>query len=354
MTNINLKNIDIHYFIEYIIKKEQKKNCELCGHLDCFSIDKTKNTFKCFSCAKTGSIIDFYMHYKNIRSTNFAILQLNVISKEQLFVEKKLNFEKILIVESGIQKFADSDTQKIYEFIFQYLHQNQNQSFGKKYVENRGFGEDVYNSYFAYINNTDKLKSALKYNFETEILEKSGLFTTKFELIFRFHKLLMFYRFNNKIYYIQGRNINEFSTHKYQFLKSVKQICFNIDILKKIEPNSDLVVCEGVIDCLTNQYLLNRNAISINSITSYAKLTSELFLKTCRIKNLTIIVSLDNELHNLNTQNSIKSIEKILTENDIKFRSDTILENTIYKDVNDLVLKKDYKDKYDFLKFIDM
>ena len=42
--------------------------CPLCYHKDCFTIYPANNTFHCFSCERSGSIIDFEMFMKKIDS----------------------------------------------------------------------------------------------------------------------------------------------------------------------------------------------------------------------------------------------------------------------------------------------
>lgn len=69
-------NVEIVTYIEAEVGQQAKKvgsdtyrisPCPLCGHNDCFTLYPKDNSWHCFSCDRSGTVIDFELHHKGLK-----------------------------------------------------------------------------------------------------------------------------------------------------------------------------------------------------------------------------------------------------------------------------------------------
>lgn len=266
------------------------------------------NSFYCFATNQGGDLIKFYQDFKGIdireavkdlsewlnignittyRETKpkaeFKTIQNNEI--DLLIWEREFFEERKYILEVETELNQDQIKSSIYQMILDQRKEIQSKIFESLYYFNKekGLDELIYNyligSERGLCENTIehfKLFSihSIKENFEflkdsfcKEDLIISGLFKNKY-FLFSKHRLIIPYIEAGKITYLRGRYFYEGEFKPNNFGKYIglnnwsntlsPKRFFNIDILKDLKPNNDIVISEGEFDCMIS----NQNQIS--------------------------------------------------------------------------------------------
>jgi len=140
--------------------KHHLKECPFCNGHDCFSIQKTGESFKCFQCDKSGDIFDFVHHYHGL-SENEALQHAAGLAGITLEQKKKI--------------VRLNTTEKIFAAAAEYYHQHLQGNGGKSYfVDRRGHSQAILDNLL--IGYTDgKLCDYLLERFSLEDVLESGL-----------------------------------------------------------------------------------------------------------------------------------------------------------------------------------
>ncbi len=138
-----------------------------------FSVSKTKEIFKCFGCGKSGNAISFVMEHEKfsyIEAMKWFAARYGIeIEEEQVSPEillQKQSAESLSIINQNAQKF----------YTAQLLNGEEN-NIGKQYVEERGFQNDILNTFqIGYApSNSNLAKQLEEQQFQKEYIVKSGI-----------------------------------------------------------------------------------------------------------------------------------------------------------------------------------
>lgn len=241
---------------------EVKKHKALCFmHNDqhpSLSFNTKKNMFFCFVCDKGGGPIKLVQEYNNYSFQEACIWLGKVFCiwwpKDESHVymkalhprplqrtPKKTDQEKHIDYEIGewiVEHAVLSDVAK--HFLFE------ERKYRKDVVESLRIGSLTY---------PERLTEALTRTFGFEKCEKSGFFYRRRDGLQLFYQapclLFPYYDENGGLYCIQSRFLGDKDKRdRFKFLKDIKQRLFNRQILKDMQPNEPLYVCEGVTDCI--------------------------------------------------------------------------------------------------------
>lgn len=140
-----------------------------------------------------------------------------------------------------------------------------------------------------------------------------------------------FYDKAGNIMYIQGRTLNpEFDkTYKYVNLSGVETIPFNLPLLKELHDDDDLVITEGVTDCISC-CLMGKNAVGIIGAYGFKKEYAEL------LKNFKINIIPDNDKN----KTGEKFAEKIREYFHAIGKTITVHSLIGYKDISEYYMNK--------------
>lgn len=103
-----------------------------------------------------------------------------------------------------------------------------------------------------YFGDPDEIVKELKQKYTKTELIASGLFNEKLNFIFRYHRVLIFYKKNGKIVYMRGRNYpsdNRKAKYIGLFGFQSKHI-FNFDNLSNLRKGQELYIMEGAYDVM--------------------------------------------------------------------------------------------------------
>ncbi len=269
-----------------------------------FKVYKDTNLGVCFGgCTKTKAInsIQLYQHLYNV-DFRTAVSDLTGIennnNREVVVVKKQAS-------KHQIKQLAKPGHREIYQHLFEYVHGNICQQQGIDYVAKRWVSERNYYLNFAFTgaNQLDYgvLSNHMKKVYDLELLKESGLFNQRGNLVFGTDTpLLMFYRLNNEVYYIEARRIDESKeVSKYKCLQgNIKQPPFNYDCIKAmsrvIKSDRILYVNEGVFDCLSN-IEMGRAAIATGGTSKIELFQSDKCIQALKRYEISVVVNFDNE-----------------------------------------------------------
>lgn len=278
------------------------------------------NSFYCFATSQGGDIIKFYQDYKRIDTKEavkelsewlnigtipynknneservfktFQNSELKLLSWEKEFYNER---EAILEAETDLEQeqiklnICDmilqmrKDTQsKIYEALYQFNYSKVMNEDIYNYLtgKERGLTDKTISDFKLFsINSIKENIEFLKDNFEREEIILSGLFKNKY-FLFTKHRLIIPYIEAGKITYLRGRYFFEGEFKPENFGKYIglnnwtntlsPKRFFNIDILTKIRPFTDLVITEGEFDSMiVNQN--NTSALGIAGVSNFPK-----------------------------------------------------------------------------------
>lgn len=298
------------------------------------SFDTRTNRYKCFACGEKGTNIDLVMKLLNydikaacefITGQSYSNTDEKKepcpVLKDHTYV-KQNNFQNIPQKnKKNEKKINNSNNDKINTKIYSDFINMLDNSDAIDYLAKRRISAKIVQKY--QIKNLPKgtkkqaeIKARLEQKYSQEELTQSGLFaiSQKTNAIYnRFfaHRLIIPIIQNGQIVSLQARAIDDgVNVHsKYNNLKNNVKI-FNLDILDQISVGSTIVICEGIIDCLSFSRLCY-NAIAIGSSANVGKLDKSIIEK---LKNFDIIVAGDCDRAGGQMN---QKIQKLLDDNNI-------------------------------------
>lgn len=244
--------------------------CWLHGDKDpSLSFDVRKNRWKCFGCDASGGVIGL-VTAKTGRffpdACQWLCDEFNITVNSHY---KKRRYTRKTIVQTIVTDSCLPDTE-----VYQWIIDNAGISeAAKRYIVNqRHFPEAIIEYYkIRSSSNKDGLLQKCIDKFGEERLIKSGVvkirknkYGDEFIGFVWFGDVILFpyYNYNKGIEYIQARKIDSSSTCKYINLNDIETIPFNMQIISNLSYGDTVVICEGVMDCISLG-LLGRNAIGI-------------------------------------------------------------------------------------------
>ena len=335
-------------------KDGQEKNASM-------SFDISTNRYKCFACNLNGNNIDLVM---KILNCNFmkAIEFITNDSYNKKTSYNQNNIKPTTTITTSKKKHSPTLYHDVYKSFINLLDDKH----AIDYLESRNISAHITLKY--------KIKNLPNdYNKQVEILKQlqklysnnklidSGLYglsskTNNLYNKFYNHRLIISYIENNKILSLQGRCIDDDISvkSKYLYLQASPTNIYNLDILNSLKAMNNIIICEGVIDCLSWE-TLGENAIAIGSAGNIAKLDKDIIAKLSR---LNIYIAGDNDTSGLNMNNSIS---KLLDNNNIiKYSSvdlpsiaKSFYVNNNCNDINDILqnIKIEAISNYKFCKY---
>lgn len=237
-------------------------------------LDVKTNRYKCFACGVHGSVLDLYMEVKGV-DLKTAIADLGGIKHIQTHPRPT--------------DFPDKDNVKVYEALRDICPKELPEEYltyliGKK----RGLNLGVIKQFGLFgLTDYQKADKSLKESFSLEALKRAGVVNEKGNLIFYRHTLIVPFYESNQILYLQGRAIDD--THpKYLNLLGIDKPIFNAGILRKLNDNEKVYLCEGVFDAirLTQE---GYNAVGLLGVTDFTGDDVEMFLP------FNVVIALDND-----------------------------------------------------------
>ncbi|MGI6343342.1 MAG: DNA primase [Bacteroidales bacterium] len=226
-----------------------------------FFVSPSKGIFKCFGCGKAGNPISFVMEHEKYTypealrylAKKYGIPIEETVETEQQIAERTEKESIYLVTEFALKFFKK-----------QLWETDEGKSVGLSYFRERGFNDSVIEKFeLGYSPNAwDALtKAALENGYSKEVLEKSGLSTSKNDKMFdRFRGRVIFpiYNQSGKVIGFGGRTL---STDKNQakYLNSPETLIYNksstlygLNIAKHaIVANDMCYLVEGYTDVLS-------------------------------------------------------------------------------------------------------
>jgi len=317
-------------FIKSIYKNEKSPSLK---------IYPNTNSYFCFATNKGGDLIDFYSDYCNVdKSTSikeisdlFGIRKVEFnseyrenkpfISENSPPVYNLLNSEKeyflerscIIEYDSGIAKNeAEKLTfdlileqrktiqRKVFKALYEFCISKNIEDRAYKYLtgKDRGLDKLSLHSFKIFtIHSGRETINFLKDTFERDEIILAGLFSKKY-FIFSKHRIVIPYIEGGEITYLRGRyfyngNSKPESFGKYIGLNNYSKTLspkrfYNIDLLKTLVPNSDLILSEGEFDSIIANQTGN-NCIGISGVSNFPRNQIEL------LKPFNIYLAFDND-----------------------------------------------------------
>ena len=256
------------------------------------SFRPSNNTFKCFGCGKSGTVIDLVMLKERI-DTGEAIR----ILKEKYGPPPNQTKHSALQLAGTRAEVEITDTkyQKLLKQVFEYFCRcvKQNSS-ALSYLPNRGIrsAELLEEFQIGYCDNSllRKLPTGKEGQTIRSLLKETGLLSEKGRLIFQNSLVFPIFDTKGNIVNIYGRRIAEkrgLSNHIY--LPGKHRSIFN---LKALESSKEIILCESVIDALSFWVHGFRNAVcsyGTNGLTDeHLKLFKEHKMKK-------VLIAFDND-----------------------------------------------------------
>lgn len=321
--------IDIAKRLGLEIDKNNKTICPF--HKDInpsLSFNTEENYYHCFACGAGGD---------NIKLVK-EILNCNFKEAIKFITGNEYNASDTKKIPNKYIKYSDYSS--IYKTFINLLKNEEAIEYLKKrcITENQVINHNIKNIPLKKEEQLNIINELLKYYNEADLI-KSGIVSksTKYQTLYLFHfrhrLIIPYFDIDGKtITSIQGRIIddNAENSPKYLFNKNSKDSIYNID---KINSNiKDIVLCEGVIDCLSLERI-GFTAISLSGVTKYNLINQYDILKNYNIYSFSdndkAGEKLIKDLYNLDnykgkfkiesfTDKSIKDINQLLTSINIK------------------------------------
>lgn len=224
-----------------------------------FSVNPSKQIYKCFGCGEGGDALSFLM---KINNQSFG----EVIKEQAEFFGIPLpsNMQKAQEAR-GIKQQVLEAMKAASDFYMRNLLLDKTSN-GYQYIKNRGFDDSVINRYKLGLapNSYEALVNALKKDFSMDILEKAGLVIKRESsngYIDRFKNRLMISIFDEKgnIVAFGARAIEDGQTPKY--LNSSETIAYNKSHIlyglyhakEAIKKDDAVIIMEGYFDVISAQ-----------------------------------------------------------------------------------------------------
>lgn len=224
-----------------------------------FSVNQSKQIYKCFGCGEGGDVISFLM-----KITNQSFSEVIKEQAEILGIKLPGNFEKSKEAQSLKIKVLES-LKAASEFFTRNLLLDKT-SQGYQYIKKRGFDDAIITRYKLGLapNSYDALQNSLKKDFPLDVLEHAGLIIKRENTpgyIDRFRNRIMISIFNEKgdVVAFGARAIEDGQSPKY--LNSPETIVYNkSNILyglyhakDAIKNEDSVIIMEGYFDVISAQ-----------------------------------------------------------------------------------------------------
>lgn len=257
------------------------------------------NSYFCFATGKGGDVINFYADYKRIELKE-AIRELgdnyNYDSREPIKILRKkkekmdqTQIKEVEVIQKEIYAELKSFFKVLPDVVLDYLR-------GSK----RGLTDESIKKFgLFYICDVDKAVIHLKGKFDLKELGLSGLFNQQNNFVFAKHRLIIPYYEDGEINYLRGRYFENGESEIDRYSKYIS-LCnsagnlsakrfYNIDVLKKIGKEADILVCEGEFDAMIANQAFG-NAIGIAGTSAIPENTKEM------LKDYEVYVAFDSDL----------------------------------------------------------
>jgi DNA primase catalytic core len=259
----NLKNIPIVRVAEklgIVIPRSHKILCFLHDeNSPSLSFNRKNNTWKCFGCGKGGDVIKLvqeFCKYSFIDACGWLSKEFNVGSTYSSFDISRIELAKKHYQEN-LRKNNEKSKTNVDPEVYEWVLENANLSpTGKEYLLKRGLDESTI-KYFRLVDipNPENFFQKAREKWGIERLFNCGIAkmkNSKYVLTWWPNVILIpFINEENKVIYLQGRNIKASSNErKYINLSGVPLELFNGLILSKAKPQSTIYICEGAMDAM--------------------------------------------------------------------------------------------------------
>lgn len=334
-------------------KRIHVEPCPLCGGHDCFDIllpgkgGNTHETFKCFQCNQSGSIIDFYclinnLNPKNKEDVSKAINNLcndyginnNIKGQKQTGKASQSLTEPHKAIKENKKEYDFTD-------LANKLHENLiNNEDAKQYFIDRGLSEDIIKEFklgFAANGVNDAFKDYPEFKQKYEPLaECYRFFIPMFDdkgkcnyILSRIDNTLLELKIKNAELHKNDRQGKENKYPKTMNLKGVPTTIYNLDQAMESEI---IYICEGWCDALSIEES-GYKAVALNSVSSVNLLIKKL-QEYKNYQSKFYVIALDNDEAGCKAR---KELESKLLELKCKVKH-LYIEGSGSKDVNDLLI----------------
>lgn len=331
------KNIDIVEIIQnYLPLKKAGANYTTCcpfhdENTPSLIISRSKNIFTCFGCGVGGNGIDFIMKYER---TDF-----NTATKKAASI---CNVETEETQQSKEQNLKKEAQDRLEEFYIESLRELKKQDRILKYLEKRGFKENVLQDFgIGYGISSEKIKEILG----MKLAYNLGFITEKGYNLFQDRLLFCIRDEKNKIVGFSGRatqyeddkKIPKYVNSKESFLYKKQYVLYNFTHAQKIMRRQELdyiYIVEGYFDALTCN-LLELPAVAVGS----ANLSLNQFKLLTKLlkENEKIHIALDSD--DAGRLGSIRAYKMLFSYGYVESKITRL--DKKYKDINEFYKKAD-------------
>lgn len=302
------------------------------------SFNDEKGIFKCFSCDKSGDIIDLYEEIKGV-DTGRAIIELAELANLAPATHKRGKFAvrgKFGDITSQLHKKpATSENKGQYSKVYEELVclcaglDAESERYLKS--DKRGLTDETIKRFLlCSVKDYAKTNQLLKEKFSLEELKQAGIMSDNGNLLFFKHRLLIPFLNDGRIIFIQSRLLDN-ATNKYLHLKGVSVPLYHKDILKDLKRGDRVYICEGVFDAM----MLEQNGYHAVAILGVNNFKPEM---THQFKGLDVVLMFDNDEAG---ERATKEVAKMFFLNGQEVRTKRLPENV--KDITDYFIKQKYE-----------
>lgn len=333
----------------------KKVKCPFCSSSNGFSVNTSKNFFKCFgACNNGGDGISFVSAYLGCNTID-AITEIN---KKFGLGDYKTNSENStktaraeIFVKSEKQSKKSPDTEVNNEFI-SYLSTLELSPSCAAYFERRGFKRSEIKEYnlcaIDFKRDYQKVSNHMKKRFSSTQLIESGLFNENGNLIFGGDRIIIPYMFDGNCLNITARSIKDVKgSAKYLNLKDVMKVPFNLDAIERAK--DCIYILEGAFDAMSLEIMTEIEELNGVGVKAYAvalgstSLPEPQYRRLIRKigeKGLLIKFLFDNDTAGGNMAKNgselFGNIIKLIKESGYKYEVNII--TTDYKDLNEMYI----------------
>jgi predicted RNA-binding protein YlxR (DUF448 family) len=254
------ERVDLAWYIEQDVGSRTEKAgsvlrvnpCPFCGHNDCFSIFGDRS-FNCFSCQKSGTVIDYEMFRRGYDNPLEAARSAAEKAGIDVGEVKKLDAPSC---RSFTPHQGGKRAGELRELITDFYHREllSNEPALRYQMEERGHSLEILKAFQAGYAGAGSLVSFVEqHGFHAEDLVRIGLVRRRgddYEPCFQPGDFIYPHRVKEEIVFFTRKNPNK-TTPKYQVRKEYAAagwFCFNQDALDSGAP---IIVVEGENDCLS-------------------------------------------------------------------------------------------------------
>ena len=252
----------------------------------------SKNRYKCFACGNQGSIIDLYMNVKGL-DLKEAIKELASMTGISSETAETTPCQSVKVKDKDEVSIKEPN-EDIYKELCEPLDK---ECVGYLTGQTRGLTKDTIKRFSISMLSDYRLSDKrLKDKFKFEELKNAGVLSDKGNLLFYGFKLLIPFKKNGKIVFLQSRRMDN-EQPKYRHISRPVPI-FNTDTLTEMNKGDKVYICEGVFDAM----ILEQNgyrAVAILGVNNFKDESIELF------KGLDVVLCLDNDSAGLEATNKI-------------------------------------------------